>query len=787
MSSGRRIAIQGTVQGVGFRPWVYRLAHEEGVAGTVRNDPRGVTIEAFGSEASVGRFIKRLSTSPPPAAIIKALASELIEASLSTPVPGTFAIVSSEAGAERQYAIPPDLATCPDCLREVFSPDDRRFRYPFTNCTNCGPRFTIARDLPYDRPATTMAGFEMCPACKAEYENPLDRRFHAQPNACRFCGPRLELLDAHSVRLSLGSEAMLAAALGLRRGWIIAIKGLGGFQLMAMATDEFAVKRLRARKHRSDKPLAIMVRSLDEARRLCEVTPAEAELLTSPAAPIVLLTRRPNREVSGTPIAAAVAPGNPRLGVMLPTTALHHLFLSIVHHPVVATSGNLADEPICIDNGQAIGRLGSIADLFLVHDRPIARHTDDSVVLVSDDETQLLRRARGYAPQPITVERELPDLLAVGAHMKNVVGVSQDDQVVLSQHIGDMDTPQAIEAFEAVIADLLHMLDSQPIALVHDLHPDYPSTRWARGATASNDFLEMEVYNRLRNLPTIAIQHHHAHLASCLADNVVDGPALGVTFDGTGYGTDGTVWGGEFLLGDATAFERVASLRPFRLLGGEIAVREPCRCALALLVDVFGFEVLDNVDLPPLAGLDDSKRSLFGHLLESGLRSPSTTSAGRLFDAVAAIVGLLQHSTFEGQAAMALEFAADPAERGAYPFPLMTSNGEGDPLIELDWRPMIEALVGDINNGLSPAILSARFHNGLAAGITAMANKVGQAQVALTGGCFQNKLLTHRTAERLEEAHFEVLLHHQVPANDGGIALGQILAATSQIQRIDPL
>lgn len=757
---------------------MYRLAHEEGLAGTVRNDSEGVTIEAFGPEPSIFRFLDRLAGSSPPAAIIQALTSKPIESIGGDSLPLDFTIVPSTEGEERQFAIPPDLATCKDCLQEIFSPFDRRYRYPFTNCTNCGPRFTITLDLPYDRPATTMAGFEMCPACLEEYEKPLDRRFHAQPNACPQCGPKIELLDHNAARLSLGKEAMLAAAMGLRRGCIVALKGLGGYQLMTPATNDNAVERLRRRKHRPHKPLAVMVRSLDEAESICEVAAAEADLLASPGAPIVLLRRRTG--VTATAISDAVAPGNPRLGVMLPTTPLHHLLLSIVSEPVVATSGNLTDEPICVDNGEAYGRLGDIADVFLAHDRPIARHADDSVAIVMEGAPRVLRRARGYAPQAIRLDRKLPDLLAVGAHMKNAVGVSHGNQVVLSQHIGDMETPQAIEAFESVIADLLRMLDTHPVSVVHDLHPDYPSTVWAKRACATSD---RKIPECLLYRPTVAVQHHHAHLASCLTDNAAEGPALGVTFDGTGYGTDGTIWGGEFLLGDVAGYERVARLRPFPLPGGEIAVREPRRCALATLVDVFGLEVLDNLDLPPIEDLDSGLRSLFARLLESGLRSPITSSAGRLFDAVAALSGLLQHTSFEGQGAMTVEFAVDPTEKGAYPFRLRHLSEEGVPPIELDWRPMIEALVDDARAGLPAGVLTARFHNGLAAGIAKIAEEIGQPRVALTGGCFQNVHLTQRTRELLEAARFEVLLHRRVPANDGGIALGQIVVAAAQLER----
>ena len=876
-SGGRRIAIQGTVQGVGFRPWVYRLAHEEGLAGTVRNDAEGVTIDAFGAEEALERFLERLADAGPPAAAIRSLSSRPVEDHIGGPRPAAFTIVPSAHGRERHYSIPPDLATCKDCLEEVFDPGDRRFRYPFTNCTNCGPRFTITLDLPYDRPATTMAGFEMCQRCRAEYEDPLERRFHAQPDACPECGPQVFLLDARSERLATRSEAMLTAALAIRRGAIVAVKGLGGFHLMVDASDEHAVERLRRRKHRWEKPLALMVRELDDVRCLCRLGEREAALLSSAEAPIVLLPRRSVEDSAEAKIADGVAPDNPRLGVMLPATPLHHLLLAMVRRPVVATSGNLSDEPICIDNDEALGRLGGIADLFLVHDRPIARHADDSVALFMDGERGSCG-GLGATRRAARPGSEVPTLLAVGGHMKNAVAVGLGSQVVLSQHIGDMETPQAIEAFEAVIGDLLRMLEADPVAVVHDLHPDYPSTLWARritgdglvggdGATAvaplrparrpaasevgraselehaselgrvselehASESGRASELGRLRGVPAVAVQHHHAHLASCLADNSVDGRAVGITFDGTGYGPDGTVWGGEVLLGDAESYERVARLRPFRLLGGEAAVREPRRGAISVLAEVFGADVLSRDEvaplahLAPLAALEDHQRRLFGRLLTSGLGSPLTSSAGRLFDAVAALAGLHQRVSFEGQAAMSLEFAADAGETGTYPIDVRDvdrrhrvnsqsvngqsvkgqsgddqsdegQRGEGQrgeggdrraaPPLEIDWRPMIAAVVNDLSKGASAATVAARFHAALAVAIADVAELVGEPRVALTGGCFQNALLTEWVREALEDRGFEVLLHRRVPANDGGIALGQIAVAAARLGRKLPV
>ncbi len=778
------------MQGVGFRPWVYRLARDAGLAGTVRNDPSGVTIEAFGADAVLDAFLGRLEAEPPPAAAIQRLSWEPI----AGPGPAAFTIAASTAAAERTVSIPPDLATCRDCLAEVAGPADRRHRYPFTNCTNCGPRFTIVLDVPYDRPATTMARFRLCPDCRREYEDPGDRRFHAQPNACPVCGPRLALEDGAGATLAERDEALRQAARTLAAGRILALKGLGGFLLLVDARDGPAVARLRRRKARWEKPLALMVADLAAAERLCEVPAAAAELLVSAASPIVLLKRR-----SDTGVADGVAPGNPYLGVMLPYTPLHHLLLREVGFPLVATSGNLSDEPIAIDNREARARLGAIADLFLMHDRPIARHADDSVAFVLAGEPRLLRRARGYAPAPIRLARRLarrpPPLLAVGGHLKNTVAVSLGGEVFLSQHIGDMETPQALGAFERVVDDLLRMLEVEPVAIAHDLHPDYLTTRWAAAAGGSETAgFGFQAPRRLAGLPLVPVQHHHAHLASCLAEHGETEPALGVTWDGTGYGTDGTVWGGEFLLGDARSFRRVARLRPFRLPGGEAAVREPRRSALALLWELEGEGAFERQDLAPVAALRPEERRVLARMLATGLNTPLTTSAGRLFDAVGALLDLRQRVAFEGQAAMAVEFAADPAVEDAYPLGLReqpvevapeSRAGEEPPphgrILELDWGPLVVALLADLAAGVAVPRMAARFHNGLTEGIVRVAQRIGAPRVALTGGCFQNRLLTERTAERLQEAGFSVLLHRQVPPNDGGVSLGQVAVAAVRL------
>jgi hydrogenase maturation protein HypF len=779
---GLRVEIHGAVQGVGFRPFVYRLATEHALSGWVINDTRGVFIEVEGPQAELNRFLERLPVEKPPRAIIHSLESAWLE-----PIGYEhFEIRHSDDQGAKTVLVLPDIATCADCLAEVLDPTDRRHHYPFTNCTNCGPRFTIIQALPYDRPNTTMRQFILCPECQAEYQDPLDRRFHAQPNACPVCGPRLELWTPAGDSLAEGDDALHRTADALRAGQIAAVKGLGGFHLMADARNAEAIARLRERKPRRDKPFALMVRNLDQAKALCEIPPQAEELLCSAEAPIVLLRRR-----ATAPVAENAAPGNPTLGVMLPYTPLHHLLLRELDFPVIATSGNLTDEPICTDEHEAIQRLGHIADLFLVHDRPIARHVDDSVAWVVSGEARLLRRARGYAPLPVRVPHPAPTILAVGAHLKNTVALSVDRQVFISQHIGDLETAEAMNAFERVIADFLRLYEATPIAIAHDMHPDYLATRWAQEGKLESGL--------------IAVQHHHAHLASCLAENEVEGSALGVTWDGTGYGTDGTVWGGEFLLGDAADFTRVAQLRPFRLPGGDAAIKEPRRVALATLWELYGDAILNREDLAPVKALRPAERRLLVQMLERGLNAPVTTSAGRLFDAVAALLDLHQGVTFEGQAAMALEFVADPAEEDAYPLPVTTTKGEGRTTEDegqrpidrdhppsfvirpsssiLDWGPLVEAVLEDLQRAVKPGIIAGRFHNALVEAILAVAQAVGERRVALTGGCFQNRLLTERATRRLSEAGFEVLLHRQVPPNDGGISLGQVVVAAARLER----
>jgi len=746
--------VEGTVQGVGFRPFVYRLARQLGVVGWVRNDSQGVTIRATASPETLGRFERALKTEAPPAAVVvsvRRIASPPEEPST------TFRILESDPSEAVTAFISPDIAVCPDCLRELNDPSNRRYRYPFINCTRCGPRFTIIESLPYDRPNTTMRRFQMCAACRAEYENPLDRRFHAQPNACPECGPHLELWDAKGTVLALREEALARTADAIREGLIVAVKGLGGFHLVVDARNERAVIQLRRRKHREEKPFALMAPSLAAVEEMCYVSELERRWLTSPEAPILLLLRRPEASV-----APSVAPRNPYLGVMLPYTPLHYLLMNALGFPVVATSGNLSEEPICIDEFEALRRLGGtepIADLFLVHDRPIARHADDSVVRVALGEVMVLRAARGIAPRSFALKDPLPSVLAVGPHLKNTVAISSGNKVFLSQHVGNLETSEAFEVFLRVVRDFRELYALEPVAVARDLHPDYLSSQFADRS----------------GLPTVSVQHHLAHVLACMGERAVEPPVLGVSWDGTGLGSDGTIWGGEFLRVAADGSdERVAHLRTFPLPGGDAAVHEPRRVALGLLTEAFG-DTAAMRDLPTLRAFTDRERQAIQTALARGLNAPRTSSAGRLFDAVASLVGLRQRVAYEGQAAMELEWALHGIrEAEAYPFPL--ANGV------LDWEPMLRALIEDIRGGVPLGVMSARFHRALIEGIGAVAEHVGESRVVLSGGCFQNVYLLEGAVERLRSRGFVVEWHRHIPPNDGGIALGQIFGATRTLR-----
>jgi hydrogenase maturation protein HypF len=778
------IVIQGAVQGVGFRPFIYRLSRAMDLPGWVSNSAQGVFIEVEGEKRDLDAFLLRVEKEKPRHASIQSL-----EYSYLDPLGfETFEIRESERTGELSALVLPDIATCPECLQDVFDPTNRRYLYPFTNCTNCGPRFTIIESLPYDRPNTAMKLFDMCPACRHEYEDPMDRRFHAQPNACPQCGPHLELWEDASPPVSKDHDALVRAVGALRARRIVAVKGLGGFHLMVDARDEEAVVRLRARKHRDEKPLALMCPSLESAKSMCEVSALEERLLLSPESPIVLLHRKVITPQSGirnpnSMVAPSVAPNNPYLGVMLPYTPLHHILMREIQFPVVATSGNLSDEPICTHETEAVKRLSGIADLFLIHNRPIVRHVDDSVVRIIMGRELVLRRARGYAPLPVRLKadgrlRRTP-LLAVGAHLKNTVAVTSGNaNVFISQHIGDLETSESFEAFRNVIDDFRRMYEVHPKHLVCDLHPDYLSTKFARGA----------------DVPTLSVQHHYAHVAACMAENELEGTVLGVSWDGTGYGLDGTVWGGEFLLTDPASFRRVASFRQFRLPGSAVAIKEPRRAAIGLLTEMLGVEVFERTDLLPVKSFTEPERSLLRQMLLQGVNSPLTSSAGRLFDSIASIVGIRQKVRFEGQAAMELEFAIGSEEtEETYPFRILDSDplrhapgraGQPDGTLPwvIDWAPLAEAILQDVMH-VGVSSIAAKFHNSLAEMIVEIAHRCGEPRVVLTGGCFQNKYLTERTVRRLEASGFRPYWHQRVPPNDGGISLGQIVAATRLLHK----
>ena len=815
-----KLAVRGAVQGVGFRPFVYRLANDLGLPGWVNNSSQGVLIEVEGPPAELERFLLRLETDKPPRSFIQNCEASWLDA---VGYDG-FEIRESASSGDKTALVLPDIATCPDCLREILDPANRRYRYPFTNCTNCGPRFSIIEALPYDRCDTSMKSFRMCPACQAEYDDPTDRRFHTQPNACPACGPQLvcwcscrreeagNITTRESPPRHLGGyDALLATTAAVREGQIVAVKGIGGFHLLVNACNESAVRRLRERKRREEKPFALMFPSLESVKEVCEVSPLEERLLKSPEAPIVLLRRL---STINSQLSSLLAPGNPNLGVMLPSNPLHHLLMAELELPVVATSGNMSDEPICTDEYEAFDRLSDIAAVFLVNNRPIVRHVDDSIVRVMLDREMVLRRARGYAPLPFHlplaadvgrlksikgIQSEPPHVgccetvMAVGAHLKNSVALAVGDQVFLSQHIGDLETEQANSAFRRVVVDLARFYDVQPDIIVADLHPDYRSTQYAeelsrRGPAECSDegalrrtatvppgkMLSKSTSHRSPNI--FRVQHHLAHALSCIAENEVDLPALGVAWDGTGYGTDGTIWGGELFRVREEGVERVAHLRPFPLPGGDAAVKEPRRAALGLLYDLSlrADKSLSYLGQRFAGVFSDAELAVVERMLSRGVNAPLCSSVGRLFDALASLIGLRHVAAFEGQAAMELEFALEGISTDeSYSLSLVA----GQPALLLDWSPMIEALLSDIARGVAVGKMSAKFHNALAEAIVLMAREFGELRVALSGGCFQNRYLTERTVTRLREEGFQPYWHQRVPPNDGGIALGQVVAA----------
>jgi hydrogenase maturation protein HypF len=760
------VRVEGVVQGVGFRPFVYSLATRLGLAGWVGNDVDGVFAEVEGSAESVRTFLDLLEREAPPLARV-----ERVTAQAMTPKGAAgFAIAPSDPAGRRRALISADSATCADCLAELADPRDRRFGYPFINCTNCGPRFTIVRDVPYDRPLTTMAGFAMCAECAAEYHDPANRRFHAQPVCCPACGPRLRLLSAAGTDATgtgptgigptgTGSAGgpLAGAVAVLRSGRVLAVKGLGGYHLAVDAGNQEAAARLRARKHREDKPFAVMAGDLAAARELCEIDEVAAGLLTSGRRPVVLLPRRP-----GAQVADAVAPGNRQLGVMLPYTPLHHLLLRDFAGPLVLTSGNVSDEPIAYLDTDALNRLGGIADAFLTHDRPIHMRTDDSVVRPVRGREMLLRRSRGYAPEPITLNQAFPrPVLACGAELKNTFCLGTENRAILSQHIGDLENYETLRSFTEGIDHFRRLFDVRPEVVAYDLHPEYLSTKYA---------LDLD------DVELAGVQHHHAHIASCLADNGEDGPVIGVAFDGTGFGTDGTLWGGELLLADLAGFERAGHLAGVPMPGGAAAIRQPWRMAAAYLAAAYPGGLPGG-----LAVAARHQRSWPDVLTMAGrgINAPVSSSAGRLFDAVAALLGVRDTINYEGQAAVELEQLADPAERAAYPAAI----AEGRPL-RLAGPDLVRAAAEDLQAGVPPPVIAARLHNGVAALIARacllLRERSGLGTVALSGGVFQNLFLLNALVHLLEQDNFRVLTHRRVPPNDGGISLGQAAVAAAR-------
>jgi hydrogenase maturation protein HypF len=756
----RYIKVKGIVQGVGFRPFVFNLAEKYHLAGWVRNSSSGVEITVSGVDADIESFTSEIRGNPPSLAHIESITTQEIPRQTFI----GFVIQPSLEEEGARVPISPDMSICPDCHRELFSPTDRRFRYPFINCTNCGPRFSIIKDIPYDRPKTTMVGFELCSDCRKEYEVPRDRRFHAQPVACHVCGPQV-WFSAQGETLAQKEAAIQLTREWLRAGKIVAIKGLGGFHLACDASNAQAVRTLRDRKKRSDKPFALMAFSVDIIRQYCEVSPSEEALLASPQHPIVLLRQKQNVQ-----IAPDTAPGQNHLGFMLPYTPLHLLLLEPVEgYPTafIMTSGNLSEEPVAYEDEEASQRLAGIADGFLLNDRPIHMRVDDSVARVVSDAPYLIRRSRGYAPQPITLPISTGQILACGAELKNTFCLSAGQQAYISHHIGDLENFETLTSFETGIEHFKTLFRISPELIAADLHPDYLSSRYA-----------VELSQRT-GLTIVQVQHHHAHLASCLADNGWDStaPVIGLTFDGTGLGTDSAIWGGEVLVGGYAGFERRFHLAELPLPGGDAAIRHPARIALAYLAGC-GLEA--DVNLPPMQALCSEERTVLRSQIEHRINTPLTTSMGRLFDAVSALIGVRQTATYEGQAAIELENICDPLENGSYAIPM-----EKDVILV---RALLEQVLHDWSAGVPNPIISARFHNGLARLALELCEQIRRdtsiCTVALSGGVWQNMTLLSKTLALLNQVNFQPLIHHQVPANDGGISLGQVMVAHYQVNQL---
>ena len=764
----RAALVRGVVQGVGFRPFVYRLAIEEGLTGLIGNDTDGVTIEIEGPPARVAAFLVRLRREAPPLARIDSVVVRELPLAGAQAGRAGFHIVASEVVGRVSTGIPADAATCPDCQRELLDPNDRRYRYPFLNCTNCGPRFTITRRIPYDRPQTSMAKFPMCPACQREYDDPLNRRFHAQPNACWTCGPRVWLVGPDGAAI-VTVDAVAACIDRLVAGQIMAIKGIGGFHLSVDATNPAAVMRLRQRKRRYGKPLAVMVRDLEAARVICALTAEEELLLTTPARPIVLARWR---ESSG--IVHCVAPGIPWLGVFLPYAPLQHLLFADPRvRALVMTSANLSEEPIAIDNDEALARLGVIADAFLMHDREILRRCDDSVTAVVDGAPQLVRRARGFVPLAVELPFDAPPLLAVGGHLKNVFALARGRLAYQSQHLGDLENLTGLEFFRESLDHLMHTFEIEPQAVVHDLHPGYLSTGWARE------------WARERGLPLIAVQHHHAHVAGCMAEHGLTGSVIGLALDGTGYGRDGKIWGGEVLIARLGGFERIAHLDYVPMPGGEAAIKEPWRMALGHL-RAAGFDPGSRETLA-LVGATEKEARVLARMMERGVNAPPTSSLGRLFDAAAAVVLGRRVVDYEAQAAIELEGIAvdEPDDQPGYAMEWIGGDWAARLPARISAGPLWRGLVQDLRAGVSKERIAARFHAGVAVGFVSAARMArtacGVNQVVLSGGCMHNRRLARLLRAKLETEGFEVFQHRRISPGDGGLSYGQVVVAAAML------
>ena len=762
MQNNRKIRahmdIKGIVQGVGFRPFVFNLANSFHLTGYVLNDTRGVTIEVEGEKEVIERFIQRIRQQPPPQAEIFEIKDYITE-----PIGyADFKIRDSQDTEEKFVPISPELATCSDCRKELFDPKDRRYRYPFINCTNCGPRFTIVKDIPYDRKKTTMSVFPMCGRCRSEYEDPTNRRFHAQPNACPECGPRLFFLDKHGVEMPTPDVVREACRL-LKEGKILSIKGLGGYHLACDALNKKAVAELRSRKYREYKPFALMVKDLETAKSICIVNDKEASALTGPKRPVVLLRKKPD-----SPVAEDVAPMQKYHGIMLPYTPLHHLLLSESDLILVMTSGNISSEPIAYKDGNALEQLREIADYYIVHNREIHIRTDDSVIRIWDDEETVLRRSRGYVPYPLLMQFEFKDqILACGGELKNTFCLTRGNYAFLSHHIGDLENLETLGAFEDGIEHFKKIFNLSPTLVVHDLHPEYLSTKYALS---------------LPNIHRMGVQHHHAHIVSCMGENKLDGEVIGVAFDGTGFGLDGKIWGGEFFTSTYHGFQRIAHFKYLPLPGGEKAIKEPWRIAAAFLYSIYGDE-MSAIDIEFMRFLNPGSWKILQQMIVKGINSPLTSSAGRLFDAISALLGVRRDIDYEGQAAIELEMKSRDDVEGKYRF----SFHESAESIEIDLELLGRDIVSDLLNAVDIGVISSRFHNTMAQIILEMCDDIkkrkGLDSVALSGGVFQNTFLRNKAVEALRSAGFRVFTHHKVPPNDGGISLGQAIIANEWVKR----